>query len=281
MASEGAVLSEGRTFVVMANGSTDFRTITEALKECSDGDTITVKIGQYDEKIVLEKNVTIQGDSESEVSDIIVNGGMVCKSSGTVRGLSITSQIEIRAGNVTIDSCEISEGFDGIRVSSGAHPTIVKNNIHHSRQGGDCIYLAEGSRALIEDNEIHSARVNGIHVNCAEATIRRNRIHDCHFGIFFRRRAKGTVESNHVQDCTTFGIYIVQNADPVVMRNSISGCQIHSILVSQDGMGNIRGNMCNGSFAIKKGALPQLDSNQVLGKFENENDAVQNTSLMG
>eukprot|EP01061_Rhynchopus_euleeides_P009347 TRINITY_DN18517_c0_g1_i1.p1 TRINITY_DN18517_c0_g1~~TRINITY_DN18517_c0_g1_i1.p1 ORF type:complete len:226 (+),score=8.76 TRINITY_DN18517_c0_g1_i1:91-768(+) len=172
MASERAVLndardsalSEGKTYVVMSNGTADFKTVTDALRHCCEGDTILVKLGQYDEKIVLEKNVTIQGDSGTEPTDIIINGGAVCKVGGVIRGVAITSLVEIRSGSVTLEGCDISEGFDGIKICKGANPTILRCVIHNARQGGDCIYVAEGAKALIEDNEIHNARVNGIHV---------------------------------------------------------------------------------------------------------------------
>ena len=36
-------------------------------------------------------------------------------------------------------------------------------------------------------------------------------------------------------------------------------------------MGTIRHNMCNASLTVKKGSVPQLENNQVLGKLENEN----------
>eukprot|EP01061_Rhynchopus_euleeides_P009348 TRINITY_DN18517_c0_g1_i2.p1 TRINITY_DN18517_c0_g1~~TRINITY_DN18517_c0_g1_i2.p1 ORF type:complete len:290 (+),score=59.25 TRINITY_DN18517_c0_g1_i2:91-960(+) len=279
MASERAVLndardsalSEGKTYVVMSNGTADFKTVTDALRHCCEGDTILVKLGQYDEKIVLEKNVTIQGDSGTEPTDIIINGGAVCKVGGVIRGVAITSLVEIRSGSVTLEGCDISEGFDGIKICKGANPTILRCVIHNARQGGDCIYVAEGAKALIEDNEIHNARVNGIHVNGGDVILRKNRIHHCHFGIFFRRRGKGAVDGNTVQNCTTFGVYIIQSADPIVERNTISSCSIHGIMISQEGMGTIRNNMCNGSLTVKKGSVPQLENNQVLGKLDNEN----------
>eukprot|EP00754_Rhynchopus_humris_P041679 Rhum_TRINITY_DN2521_c0_g2::Rhum_TRINITY_DN2521_c0_g2_i1::g.7453::m.7453 len=275
MASSSAVLGEGKTHVVMSNGSADFRTVTEALRHCADGDTVVVKIGQYDEKIVLEKNVTIQGDVGSEATDIIINGGLVCKVGGLIKGLSITNQVEIRSGDITIDGCDISEGGDAVKVNKGAAPTIVRCNIHSARTGGDCIYVADGAKAVIEDNDIHNARVNGIHVNGADVSIKKNRVHHCHYGIFFRRRGRGVVEGNSVQNCATFGIYLIQGADPLVERNTMSNCNIHTIMISQDGMGTIRGNMCNGSLAVKKGSIPQLENNQVLGKLDNENISAQ------
>eukprot|EP01060_Flectonema_neradi_P023277 TRINITY_DN31496_c0_g1_i1.p1 TRINITY_DN31496_c0_g1~~TRINITY_DN31496_c0_g1_i1.p1 ORF type:complete len:301 (+),score=52.83 TRINITY_DN31496_c0_g1_i1:59-904(+) len=281
MASSGAIISESRQFIVMANGTADFRTITDALKECQDGDTITVKIGQYDEKVVVDKNVTIEGDADSETSDIIVNGGIVTKTGGTIKNISVSNQIEIRSGNITIEGCDISEGFDGIKIAKDANPTIIHNTIHHARQGGDCIYVAEGARATIEENDIHDARVNGIHVNKADVVIRKNRVHNCHFGIFLRKRSKGIIEGNTIQDCATFGIYLVQGADPVVERNNISGCNIHAIMISQDGMGTLRDNMCNGSLTVKKGSVPQMENNQILGKVDNENVMASHGSFMG
>jgi len=260
-----------RHFVVMANGTADFRTITDALKECADGDTITIKIGQYDEKITMDRSVHIRGDEAGERGDVVINGGFVCRAGGSIRHLCITSQVDIRAGNVRIEDCEISEGFDGVRICREANPYLAGNEIHNARQGGDCVYFAEGARGTLEDNDIYAARVNGIHVNGADATIKNNKIRDCHFGIFFRKNARGLVTDNEVSDCQTFGVYLIQGADPVVERNRISNCAVHCVMVSQEGMGQIRENHCNGSMALKKGTSTTLGPNTVTGRLDNEN----------
>eukprot|EP01065_Artemidia_motanka_P011871 TRINITY_DN1647_c1_g3_i1.p1 TRINITY_DN1647_c1_g3~~TRINITY_DN1647_c1_g3_i1.p1 ORF type:complete len:303 (+),score=71.38 TRINITY_DN1647_c1_g3_i1:61-909(+) len=266
-----AVVADTRHYVVMANGTADFRTITDALKECADGDTITVKIGQYDEKVMMDRSVHIRGDEAGERGDVVVNGGFVCRSGGSIKHLSITSQVDVRSGDVRIEDCEISEGFDGVRVCRDANPYLIGNEIHHARQGGDCVYFAEGARGTLEDNDIYAARVNGVHVNGADAAIRNNRIRDCHFGVFFRRNARGIIADNEITDCQTFGVYLIQAADPVVERNRVSGCAVHAIMVSQEGMGQIRDNTCNGSVSLKKGTAATLGSNTVTGRLDNEN----------
>eukprot|EP01062_Namystynia_karyoxenos_P066721 TRINITY_DN60658_c0_g1_i1.p2 TRINITY_DN60658_c0_g1~~TRINITY_DN60658_c0_g1_i1.p2 ORF type:complete len:312 (+),score=102.72 TRINITY_DN60658_c0_g1_i1:87-938(+) len=265
------VVADTRHFVVMANGTADFRTITDALKECSDGDTITVKIGQYDEKVMMDRSVNICGDEAGERGDVVVNGGFVCRAGGLIKHLSITNQVDIRAGDVRIEDCEISEGFDGVRICRDANPVLVGNEIHHARQGGDCIYFAEGSRGTVENNDIYSARVNAIHVNGGEAIVSNNRVRDSHFGIFLRRNARGTVSDNDISECQTFGIYIIQGADPVVERNRVGNCAVHTIMVSQEGMGQIRDNNLNGSMSLKKGSAATLGANNVTGRIENEN----------
>ena len=52
----------GATHVVAADGSGDFTTISEAVAAAAEGDTVLVAPGDYAEALVIDKDITIQGD---------------------------------------------------------------------------------------------------------------------------------------------------------------------------------------------------------------------------
>ena len=56
----------GATHVVAGDGSGDFTTITEAVAAAAEGDTVLVKPGTYAEALVIEKDITVQGDGPRE-----------------------------------------------------------------------------------------------------------------------------------------------------------------------------------------------------------------------
>jgi hypothetical protein len=56
------LLGRGETYVVTADGSGDFATITEALASAVDGDTVLVRPGTYQEDLVIRHDITVRGD---------------------------------------------------------------------------------------------------------------------------------------------------------------------------------------------------------------------------
>ena len=60
----------GATHVVAVDGSGDFSTITEAVLAAVEGDTVLVRPGNYVEAIVIEKNITLEGDGPREVGQL-------------------------------------------------------------------------------------------------------------------------------------------------------------------------------------------------------------------
>jgi F-box protein 11 len=69
LAADGAI-------VVDQNGGGDFTTITEAVAEAEDGDTILVKPGTYDESVTVTKDVTIRGDGDRDSIIVEVSEGL-------------------------------------------------------------------------------------------------------------------------------------------------------------------------------------------------------------
>eukprot|EP00760_Papus_ankaliazontas_P011600 PhM_4_TR14874/c0_g1_i1/m.30122/K10297/FBXO11; F-box protein 11 len=271
-------MSDERVFTVNSSGGADFRTITEAIRTAAAGDVIIVKMGSYDEKVVLDKEVTLTGDRSCEPADVVITGGLVALSGGSISRLCFTQFVDIRSGNVRMENCDISQGYDGIRVCKEAYPSIVRCQIHAGQQGGDGIYFQEGARGVVEECEIFGNRVNGIQVKGADVVLRRNKIHDCQYGVYFRLGGHGTVEDNVIEKVTTFGVYIIGGSDPVVCNNHVSQCGVHGILVSQGGAGNLRDNTVMGNVRVHRGCAPTLGMNNIQGRLDNENAAAGGAS---
>eukprot|EP01012_Entosiphon_sulcatum_P016839 TRINITY_DN2170_c0_g1_i1.p1 TRINITY_DN2170_c0_g1~~TRINITY_DN2170_c0_g1_i1.p1 ORF type:complete len:320 (-),score=27.24 TRINITY_DN2170_c0_g1_i1:15-974(-) len=269
-------MATGLTYTVQRLSQTaDFRTISECLKICNDGDTIRVKIGQYDEKVILDKSVHILGDltEDGTRADVVITAGVVCRAGGSLSNVTVQGLVDVcPESTVVIEGCDINGGSDGIRVQRNAHPQIRGNVIRDAQQGGDGVYVGEGSHAVVEGNEIAGHRVNGVHCNGAQATIRNNTIHDCAYGVYLRQNSTGTIEGNRVSAVSYFGIYIKSASDPMIRDNSVSECGVHALMVSDGARGSIQGNVFNGSVSIKRGTGPVLGgSNTIAGRMENEN----------
>lgn len=266
-------MTDTRIHVVNCKGGAEYQTITEAVHAAVDGDIVQVKIGQYDEVVVLDKAVSLEADPSCEAGDVVIAGGIVCSADGSIKNITIQQMVDIRSGKTRIECCDVSLGVDGIRICTGAEPTIFKCKVHGAQSGGDGIYFQEGAKGTVEACEIFGNRVNGIHVNGGEASIVSNKIYDCPFGIFLRKNAKGRVEGNNIQDIGQFGIYLLGEADPTVTKNTIMNCNVHAIMISQGGAGKLQDNTVHGNVRILKGCSPTFGANAINGRFDNENQA--------
>ena len=267
---------ESRILVVEpgTGGAAEFSSISEAIRAAVVGDTILLKAGFYEEKVLMDKAVHIVVDSEAEPGDTVVTSGMICTApSGSITNLVIQQLVDIRSGGVVMQNCEVTLGSDGIRIGAGANPTIKDCKIHNIQGGGAGVYFQEGSLGTLEGCHISNVRNDGVHVKASEAaTIINCEISHCPNGVYFRQGARGLVEGNAIHHCTQFGIYIQSGSEPIVSKNSIDTCDIHAVLVSQKGGGTIRDNVVTAACSVRiyAGCSPVLGINSFAGLVEQD-----------
>lgn len=270
--SPSAVVAVDSRVVKVGSSGADFASINDAIRASVDGDTVVVKLGQYDEVVILDKSVSVVAEANIELGDVVIAGGAVCTASrGSLERLTIKQLVDIRSGGVHIVECDISMGADCVRVGSEAHPVIKKCFIHHAQSSGDGIYFAQGSRGNVEDCDIASNRVNGVHVNGADVVVRGSRFRESPYGVFVRNGGKGSIEDNRVEGASCFGIYVQSHSTPLVARNAIGNCGIHGIMVSKEGQGMFKENAVHGSVRILRGCAPTLGTNSFQGRVDDEN----------
>jgi parallel beta-helix repeat protein len=131
------VKAEPRTWTVDDDGPADFHTIQEAINAVSAEDTIYVKAGTYYENVVVNKTVSLIGESKDNT---IIDGD----------GIDV---VRIEADNVSVSNFTIQNGGNGILFSNGKNITIshsiIKNNV-------DGILLNQVYDVVIQDNIVIS-----------------------------------------------------------------------------------------------------------------------------
>lgn len=154
----------GTTWYVDDDGGKDFIRIQDAINASSDGDTVFVYNGFYNENLMVSKPLILQGEDRD--TTIIVNdhGVIVDAYWVTIKGFTITSGVAnciylISSSYNTITGNILRDTYCGIRLVSSANNTITGNILIDNRDG---IYLAESNNIIIKDNEFHS---NGIIIN--------------------------------------------------------------------------------------------------------------------
>ncbi|GEM_PF-2040500 len=158
--------------------------IQQAINQASNGDTIKVAKGTYDESLLVNKSVILEGESTWET---FITGGengnaqaynegrtiLVYAQSAIIDGFTITqssSDVDANhnsmailleaAGSSTIRNCRISNHLTGIYIS-GSNNNVIEENIIE-RCGNGILFAAHmfnSSSNMIENNKI---RDNGV-----------------------------------------------------------------------------------------------------------------------
>jgi len=260
-----------RVLLVDAKGSGEFRLISDAVREAAAGDTIELAAGQFEERVLVNKGVEITAQAGTNLGDVVVTSGFIIAAPQvTLRNIVVRHIVDVRSGSLTMTKCDVSLGPDGVRVCTGASATLRECNIHNINVNGDGILVQEDGKAVVEQCTISDCRVNGIHAKQADVTVSKCAITNCDFGIYFRKKAKGTVEDNTMSKIKSFAIYVVSESEPLVQRNTVSECGVHGLLVSQRGGGTYKDNSFMANVKIAKGCAPTLLVNTVNGRTDNE-----------
>ncbi|MEA1907787.1 MAG: right-handed parallel beta-helix repeat-containing protein [Euryarchaeota archaeon] len=201
---------------VCANGDeilyvpTDYPTIQSAIEAATNGDTIYVYNGTYMENLVVDKEVTLQGEDRSNTV-IDGNGGNV---------------VSIKSPYVSINGFTIRNGGYGIYMAVGRDCKITDCDIHSNIHG---IYFWRACRDnIISDCILHSNTNNGIFIFMSSSN---NSITDCtaylngNNGIMLQKACSNNIVVNcDASSNQQNGICIFQ----VCAGNTIRDCSAHS-----------------------------------------------------
>jgi parallel beta-helix repeat protein len=125
----------------------DFSTINAAITGASNGDTILVKKGIYNENIVIDKPITLEG--EDKASTIIDGSGK-----GTV--VWINANVTVLSG-FTIQNSGKNFTDSGIYLNSAMGSSISENLVISNNIG---IYMLESAKSHLENNNLSENKYN-------------------------------------------------------------------------------------------------------------------------
>jgi len=241
-------LVSAATVTVCAAGC-NYTTVQVAIDAASSGDIVAVGAGSYQGDLVINKTLTLQGDSRTNTT--------------ILRNTSTSQVVLIQANNVTISN---------IKIDGGALPSLVSNLVKLSNTGapynntevsdshllrskgaaihfyGDSPAITTGNSAIINDNIIEyyagdscdsgGCQYRGIAIGrILNIEIRRNLINNSNsweyrsdnlssggYAIYVKDYSSGYVEDNTISKCF-YGIIVNSNVDEMwVDNNTISEC---------------------------------------------------------
>ncbi|KAF5435122.1 CASH domain-dontaining protein [Candidatus Methanophagaceae archaeon] len=156
----------------------DNETIQDRINNASQGDTINISAGTYNENVTVNKTVTLIGtdveviglnpfnvtESDVKISDFVITGtdyensiGILTATNTTIDNCTVTNSkyaIKFGANNCTVKNSVLTDNLYGIYASRKTNQEIYGNQILNSYQG---ICLMTGNGTKIYDNEIKNS----------------------------------------------------------------------------------------------------------------------------
>jgi parallel beta-helix repeat protein len=167
-----------RTITVCPQGC-HYSKIQQAITAASEGDTIQVKAGTYQENLTIIKRLTLQGEGKDKVTIqgtvTILSTKLVTLSGFTVKG-GQGVYIEDSTTVVFSDNAFVESTAEGLLARSSFTVTLRGNLISRNKSHG--LLLAFGSRAIITGNTITSNGGDGVTIRASQADLSDNIVRD-------------------------------------------------------------------------------------------------------
>jgi parallel beta-helix repeat protein len=226
-----------------------FDTITEGIVAVAPGKSVMVAAGNYNEQLVISKEITLQGASQDntsitgsgltgnlitlEADYVIITGFTIDGASSTAKGIYFDSYSSININNNIIQN-NTSYGIN----YSNSNPTIENNDIKSNNYSG--IDVGTGGAGIVRNNYIIFNKY-GIRT-CGDSSpeITRNNISSNNIGIYCRESATPIISHNIISNNSGYGILIDDILGNLV-NPDIGGGDGQS-----DGQNKITGNSIHG-----------------------------------
>lgn len=223
-----------------------YPTISDALEVATDGATISIAPGEYQEALaVTGVRLTLVGTGEpGEVTiDARSSGRTAVQGRSaviTLRNLTLqsgdASTVEVRGGSLTAADCTVTAGLAAaVTATDGADLNITGTRV----TGGQYGFVIDDAGGLLDKCEINNVTDDAIIVRLgADPTIRNSTIVGCGFrGIYVYQSARPTIERCDISQSGDAGISIAHHSSP-----TITACWIHDT----QGVGLMFGRDCGG-----------------------------------
>ena len=205
----------------------DYPTIQAAINAANIGSTIFVRNGLYQENIVVDKVLTLQGENREAT---VINGSFV------------NSVVTITADGVVFSDFKIiGGGANGIYIKQTSGTTI-KNNLVDSSRSSACFALnfeCSNHNSIINNRMIRS--FEGCVLNNSDSNIILNNVMEDNVeNLWMLLSDHNYVDNNKLSQTSGFAsIYMVSCYSNMFRRNQISSCQHNGVYLGENSEKNL------------------------------------------
>lgn len=181
-------------------------TIQEAINAANPGEVVYVPNGIYFENVVLNKSVTLVGESPGNT--IIDGGGR----SGVL--------IQVTADNVSVSGFTIRNGTFGVSMVNSRFGNINGNSMEGDTQG---IYLQNSDNNLVTANNLtNDASAITIQQSNGNSILANSLMNNYNPGISIYDSHSNTVSRNFIENNPAYGIYLENCQNTTISDNSVT-----------------------------------------------------------
>jgi len=225
------VMPTRRTIVVNASGGGDYNKIQNAIDAASDGDTVFVENGTYDEDLYIDISINLIGADKNNTiiegyqTEIDIKSDEVLVSNFTIKkgefGLHRTGINIYNVSKVTIENNICMDNYYGIEISHSKN-IIIADNIILNNNRGIKISQSNNNNTLLRNNV--SDNFIGISVLASDNNnIERNLLFNNSVGISIGHANTNYVHNNTIHNSESSGITISQSNEITLKNNSMLG----------------------------------------------------------
>ena len=225
--------SRGNWLYVGGSGPGNYSKIQDAIDNASDGDTVFVFHGIYNESVYIEKSLSVIGEDKNNT---IIDGQY--KINGVVQ---LKADSIYFSGFSVIHSSYYTNGF-GMSISS---QNIVANNIISDNRGFYGGIFIEGGYNQINNNTICSNSGRGILIayTASYNIISENKIIANPRGIWLSSCNNNVITKNYINNNSVQGIYIARANYNEISYNTIENNNVVAFRIESASNDIIKGNI--------------------------------------
>jgi parallel beta-helix repeat protein len=216
-----------RTFIVDDSGFANYDTIQEAVVAASNGDTIYIKPGEYNEAVILNRSLTLMPLTGED-------GPIILKGDGQETGIAITAEgcslqgltiqdfsgpaIYVQSDRNTIKGNVFKNANPAVLVR-GSHGNLIAENTMMESQGAVALW-ENSTKNQVSENEIMGCNISLVVRDASENKILSNKISDAYWGMWLDHAGSCRIESNDIQS-KRYGMWILNSSHNDIFQNRV------------------------------------------------------------
>ena len=230
---------EGAIHYVDDDGGADYTTINHAMENATDGDTIMIHPGSYEETLEVNKELTFTSTT-GDPEDVVIHKA------------GVQSIFSVYSNNVTISGLTVKYGTYMIFLHSSDNCLIENNIIMDGGSNGirvDGTFEDGASNNTIRGNNITGIVQYGAQIGDEGGynIIENNMFYNCGDGLWIYFTAFEIVRNNTIMNCDGQGLTIHQSNYCEITNNTIEGTTWIGLSMSYSSWNTLRENTISGS----------------------------------
>jgi nitrous oxidase accessory protein len=224
------------------------QSIAAAVQAAQAGDTVRVESGVYNEHVLIDKRLTLQGIGRPTVSgqgsgtvirvraaDVVIEGFIVRDSGADLDAQNAGIYLQPGSDRALVQDCELIGNLFGIWLENSTDAILRRNAITGKREllsaaRGNGIQVYNTTGAQIIDNVVSFTR-DGIYVDISRrALFRGNKVHHVRYGTHYMNTNDSVWENNESYQ-NRGGLALMEVRNLVVRNNRAWGNEDHGIML--------------------------------------------------